>query len=427
MSDWREVTLASVCDRIDYGYTAKSVDDDELPRYLRVTDISKARIDWSTVPGCHIDFDEFSRYALRPGDLVIARSGSVGCAKRVRKSVDAVFASYLVRFRPSASVDAAFLGAVIESRAYREWVSRNAGGVAQPNANARVLGSFLFLAPRLPIQRRIGAIADAIDDLIENNWRRVELLEQMAQAIYREWFVRFRFPGHEHTTFVDSPLGPIPDGWAVTTCGETLKFIGGATPSKSVSAYWEGGTIPWYTPSDLTKRPSRFLREPGTFITEAGLKASSTRLFPAASVLMTSRATLGVLAIARREACCNQGFIVVLPDDRWPPSFVYEWLADKSEEVASIGTGATFKEITKRAFKSFPFLVPRQRVLDAYREVVEPLDGEIAALEDEGDVLTRLRDLLLPKLISGQIDVSKLDLDAVLADVEVAEASAPTS
>ncbi len=239
----------------------------------------------------------------------------------------------------------------------------------------------------------------------------------MAQAIYREWFVHFRYPGHEDATLVDSPLGPIPEGWEVTTCGEALTVLGGGTPSKKEPHFWVGGTFPWYTPSDLTKRRTRFTAEPEMWITEEGLRRSSARLFPAGSVLMTSRATLGVLVIATTDASCNQGFIVIPPDDRWPPSFIYEWLDDHAEQLEALGTGATFKEITKGAFKRLPFLMPAVAVVTAFRDAVTPIDGEVQVLEVSCRQLAGIRDLLLPKLVTGQIDVTKLDLDALTESV----------
>jgi type I restriction enzyme, S subunit len=143
---------------------------------------------------------------------------------------------------------------------------------------------------------------------------------------------------------------------------------------------------------------------------------SSARRFPAGSVLMTSRATLGVLAIADTEATTNQGFIVVLPDERWSPSFMREWLDAHAAELAAIGTGATFREITKGAFKRFPFVVPCQELLDAYRSATDPLEKQIQNLEREIRILSRLRDLLLPMLVTGRIDVSSMDLDTLVED-----------
>lgn len=268
--------------------------------------------------------------------------------------------------------------------------------------------------PGVDAQRQIANVLKQFDDLIVNSRRRVEVLEEMARAIYREWFVKFRYPGHDDVPIVDSALGPIPEGWKVSTCAEELTFIGGGTPSKKEPVYWDGGTVPWYTPSDLTKTGWRYAADPELRITEQGVAKSSARVFPAGSVMMTSRATLGVLAVATTDATTNQGFIVVLPDQRWTSGFVYEWLDANADALAALGTGATFKEITKGRFKGFPFLVPAQRVLDTHRETIEPIEEQVRLLERQARGLTQFRDLLLPKLITGQIDVSTLDIDGLL-------------
>jgi type I restriction enzyme S subunit len=267
--------------------------------------------------------------------------------------------------------------------------------------------------PPIDLQCRIAEPLSAIDDLLDNNCRRIELLGRMTQLLFREWFVRFRYPGHEGAVFVESPLGPIPNNWQVTSCGDVLKVLGGGTPSKKEPAYWDGGVIPWYTPSDLTRRKTRFAFDPAMRITEEGLRKSPARLFPAGSVMMTSRATLGVLAIATTSACCNQGFIVIPPDPRWTPSFIYEWLDHHAHEFELLGTGATFKEITKGAFNRVPFLLPATEVLEAFGDSVTPIDGEVRVLEATNRQLAAARDLLLPKLVSGRIDVSHLGLDTV--------------
>jgi type I restriction enzyme S subunit len=163
------------------------------------------------VPYCEIDDSERERFALGVGDIVVARTGAtVGYAKLIREPVDAVFASYLVRFRvDSAKADPGFVGRLVESHGYKSFVQSRIGGAAQPNASAPVLGSFEF--PLLPkhAQTRIADILSAYDDLIENNRRRMALLEEAARQLYREWFVRLRFPGHEHTPIANG----VPEGW----------------------------------------------------------------------------------------------------------------------------------------------------------------------------------------------------------------------
>lgn len=322
----------------------------------------------------------------------------------------------LVQIKPGVKVDERFLYYSMLSESARGQVRATATGATVRHTAPERLYRVRIGFPDIGVQRSVGEILSSIDDLIENNRRRVAVLEEMARAIYREWFVKFRYPGHEDVPLVDSALGPIPEGWELSTCGAELTFIGGGTPSKSEPSYWDGGDISWYTPTDLTKTGWRYTAPSELAITAQGLAKSSARLFPAGSVMMTSRATLGVLAIATTEATTNQGFIVILPDERWNPGFIYEWLDSKGAELSALGTGATFKEITKGSFKSFPFVVPTQSVLDDYRVATEPLENQVHVLEQQTRSLSALRDLLLPKLVTGQIDVSALDLDALLAE-----------
>jgi type I restriction enzyme S subunit len=286
-------------------------------------------------------------------------------------------------------------------------------GATMASLNQAIVGRISLGVPARALQRRIAAVLSAFDELIEINERRIELLEGLARSLYREWFVRFRFPGHEKVELVDSELGPVPEGWEVQPVSEVFDVLGGGTPSKKQREYWTDGTIPWFTPSDLTRSRQRFVVDSAIRITDLGLAKSSARLFPAGSVLMTSRATLGVLAIAAREATCNQGFIVIPPVVGVASAFLYEWLMSRADELERIATGATFKEITKGAFKQVPFLLPPLAVLTMFAQVVEPLDQQIAILEASNHQLAATRDLLLPRLVTGRLDISHVDLGAL--------------
>jgi type I restriction enzyme S subunit len=285
-----------------------------------------------------------------------------------------------------------------------------AGGAATPIVNKSTFSATEVCVPPLRIQRKIAAILSAYDDLIENNLRRIQILEEMAQALYREWFVKFRFPGHEKVRMVDSPLGKIPEGWEVKHVWEAFEIRGGGTPSKKVPEYWEGGGINWYVPTDLTAARSMFMIESASKITELGLRKSSARLFPAFSVMMTSRATVGVISINTTEACTNQGFITCIPNDRFPLYTLYQWLKENVSTFISLGTGATFKEITKGVFKTIEVLVPPQFLVTAFEGAVAAVGEHILNLHRKNTNLRHTRDLLLPKLISGQLDVSELDI-----------------
>lgn len=223
-------------------------------------------------------------------------------------------------------------------------------GAGVPTLNRNDLDTLEIGVHSLPIQRKIATILSAYDDLIENNNSRIKILEEMAQAIYREWFVNFRFRGHEKVKMIKSKMGMIPEGWEVSSVQDTFEILGGGTPSKKVSDYWEDGTINWYVPSDLTAQRTMFMDESGEKISELGLRKSSARLFPAYCIMMTSRATLGVISINTDEACTNQGFITCIPNEKFPLYTLYYWLHENVEKFISLGTGATFKEITKGVF-----------------------------------------------------------------------------
>ena len=391
MSEWREVTLGDVL-TLQRGF--------DLPARARVVGPYPI-ISSSGVTGRH------AVAKVEPPGVVIGRYGSLGSVHWTTepfwplntalwvkdfKGNDPRYLSYLLR---TVTVDGSSASAV-------------------PGVNRNHLHRLPVRVPHHAAQLRISAALAAFDELVEINERRIELLEGLARSLYREWFVRSRFPGHDSDGGVTSDDEPIPEGWRAGTVDNFFEVIGGGTPSKREPAFWEGGTVDWYTPSDLTRSKDRFTHGSADRITELGVQKSAARRFPAGSVLMTSRATLGVLAIATSSACCNQGFIVVPPTDDVPPTFLYEWLASQNAQLEAIATGATFKEITKGAFKRVPFIKPSADVLAAFAAAVAPLENEIATLERSNRALARTRDLLLPRLVTGRLDISDVDLGALL-------------
>lgn len=390
MSQWQLVTLADISERVDYGYTASATDDPELPRFLRITDIAQPHLDWSGVPGCVIGEKALSRYELTTDDIVVARTGAtVGYAKRIRSHPQAVFASYLVRFRLLPSVVPSFVGAVVESQAYKRWVHQNAGGAAQPNASAQVLGAYPMRLPDKKTQASIGAIFDVFADLIENNRRRVEVLAEMARAIYRGWFVNFRYPGHEGVLIVDSPLGPIPDGWRATSIGNVLELKYGkalkadARRSGEVAVVSSAGVVGWHD--------EHFVDGPCVVVGRKG----------------------------------NVGSVHWVDGPAWPIDTAYfvdtalplRFVAEQLRLTQFTNSHAAVPGLSRDAAYARPFVEPPADLLAAFQAAVDPLGLQASALRQQADSLTALRDLLLPKLVTGQIDVSALDLDGLLGEV----------
>jgi type I restriction enzyme S subunit len=223
----------------------------------------------------------------------------------------------------------------------------------------------------------------------------------MAQSLYREWFVHFRFPGHESAIFKDSELGRIPEGWAWRKVGNAFEIQGGGTPSTTNEEYWVDGDIQWYSPRDLTAEGTMFIEKSAARINELGLRKSAAKMFPAYSVMLTSRATIGAIAINTVPSCTNQGFITCLPNSEVPIYFLYQWLKANVETFILHASGATFKEISRGVFKGLDFLQPQAELVQRYQQAVSPIADQLLNLQRRNQTLRRTRDLLLPKLLSG--------------------------
>lgn len=216
---WKEICLNDIS-KTQYGYTASATLDNTGVKFLRITDIVPDFIDWDYVPFCEISQKDRDKYLLKKGDIVVARTGAtVGYAKIINQdNIDSVFASYLVKIDLDETVDKIYIGKIIESKIYKDYIQTIAGGSAQPNANANDLTSFKIEIPVLKVQQRIASILYTYDDLIEVNNKRIELLEQSARELYKEWFVRMRFPNYQNTKFNKG----IPEGWEAKKIGEIV-------------------------------------------------------------------------------------------------------------------------------------------------------------------------------------------------------------
>lgn len=266
------------------------------------------------------------------------------------------------------------------------------------------------LVESLADQKRIASILSAYDELIENNRRRIALLEEMAEELYKEWFVRLRFPGHADAPWLDAAGNPcpahsegaLPEGWAVQKVGDAFDIVGGGTPSTSIDSFWDG-EIDWYSPTDLTRGKGVFVFDSGRKITNAGLQGSSAKLLPPYTVLFTSRATIGEVAITVKESCTNQGFISCIPNESLPYTYLFQWLRINKKLFENFSSGATFMELSKGVFRTLNILTPEVSVIADYHDKAKLLLDEIKLLIQKNQVLQETRDLLLPRLMSGKL------------------------
>lgn len=363
----------------------------------------------------HYDGPVPAAFVLKPGDLLVAMTeqgeGLLGSAAFVPDGKPCLHNQRLglITSKPEAAVDMRYIYYVLNWFNVRQQIrATSSGAKIRHTSPSRI---YAVDIPKHPfeIQRRIAGILGAYDDLIEVNRRRIAVLGEMARGLFTEWFSRMRFPGHDDVAIKDTPDGPLPAGWEIKPIGDTFELLGGGTPSKTIGEYWEEGTINWFTPTDLTGAKTHFMDRSAARITSAGLAKSSAKLFPAESIMMTSRATIGAIAICTTEACTNQGFITCLPNEEVPRSYLFYWLHQNVPLFVAHATGATFKEITKGVFKRLSVLVPDREITAKFEAIVRPMHEMILAAERSNRNLAAARDLLLPRLISGQLSVSQAE------------------
>lgn len=283
--------------------------------------------------------------------------------------------------------------------------------------------AFRILAPAREAQSAIADVLTALDDKIEQNRRTAQTLERLARTIFRAWFVDFEpvrakaegaiaFPSMPQsvfdalpTSFVESDIGPVPDGWNVEAIGEVVETMGGGTPSTKNRDYWDGGEHCWATPKDMSRLSNPVLLDTERRITDAGVDSISSGILPVGTVLMSSRAPVGYLAITGVPTAINQGFIAMVCEGPLPPTYVLNWALSSMSTIKAHAGGTTFPEISKKNFRPLPVVVPTTDVIAAYRQVAEPLFELLTSTVRESDQLSLLRDCLLPQLLSGSISV----------------------
>jgi type I restriction enzyme S subunit len=402
MAAYPTVPLRAVCESIEYGYTASATTEPVGPRFLRITDIVPERLDWEKVPFCDIEPQKLAKHRLRTGDIVIARTGATtGWAKFIKDPPEAVFASYLVRVRPAASVDARFVGFVVESPVYKDFIQQHMGGAAQPNANAEVLTSYDIPIPPLPVQRRIASILSAYDELIENSLRRIRLLEAMARALYREWFVYFRFPGHEEIPQVASLLGDIPEGWEVKKLAEVADVNRTQINARSAPDELHYIDISSVSPGRIDAITTyAFVDAPGR----------ARRIVQHGDVIWScvrpNRRSHAQVMHPEPNTVASTGF-AVLTATKVPFTFLY--LATTTDDVVAYltnnATGAAYPAVTATTFQKADLLIPPAPLLKTFGDATIPIAEQIHTLQRQIQNLRRTRDLLLPRLLSGRIEV----------------------
>ena len=318
-------------------------------------------------------------------------------------------------------------------------------GSTRPKLNQRDMREIPVYSPPLPEQKAIAHVLGSLDNKIELNRRMNETLEGMAQALFKSWFVDFD-PVIDNALAAGNPipeplaqraetrrqalangtanretaqafpasfrfteeLGWIPEGWEVSTIGEQVSAVGGGTPSTKNESFWNGEHL-FCTPKDLSGLSSIVLDQTERHLTDLGAEKVSSGILPEGSVIMSSRAPIGYLAITNKPVTVNQGIIALVKNENYNPLFLLCWLRTNMERIVERANGSTFLEISKKNFKPIPFLKPPTSCIELFKSNAELVHQRISICAKSCQTLAKLRDTLLPKLISGELRIPQAE------------------
>jgi type I restriction enzyme S subunit len=346
------------------------------------------------------------------GDLILAREAPVGNVAMVPEGLRPCLGQRTVLIRPKhEEVNAKYLAFLIVGDEIQSLIHGMSSGATVAHLNMKDIRNLEM--PQLPpikTQQKIASILSAYDDLIENNSRRIAILEETAQAIYREWFVNFRFPGFESVKLLESPLGQIPEGWEVATVGDFGNVITGTTPSKKMPENF-GNYMPFIkTPS---MHGNMFCIEVEEFLSEIGAESQKKKTLPPDTVIVNCIGALaGSVSITVSESQTNQQINAVVLNSPESREFLYFTLIGLRDTIRSHGSaGATMINLSKGKFEALPVVQPTPLVLSTFHDITCPTLDSIRNIQRRNIVLRATRDLLLPKLIAGKLAVEDLDID----------------
>jgi type I restriction enzyme, S subunit len=432
--EWRNLTLkAAGVSLIDCDHKTPSAVADGYP-YIAIPQLKDGHI---TLDGVRrissADYKEWTK-KLEPqeDDVIVVRRCNSGQSAHVPAGLKCAIGQNLVVLRADGkSVLPEYLRWLVRGEDWWSEVGKyiNVGAVFD-SLRCRDIPNFELPIPPLDVQREISQVLSALDDRITLLRETNTTLEAIAQALFKSWFVDFdpvhakmqgRAPeGMDEATaalfpdsFEESELGDVPKGWQVTLIGDAVEAVGGATPDTKTPEYWEPAEHHWTTPKDLSGISSPVLLSTERKLSDAGLKKISSGLLPVGSLLMSSRAPIGYLALTQVPMAINQGYIAIPPGGKLSPLFMLFWCQSNMDNIKGRANGSTFMEISKKAFRPIPALVPSHAVLDAFEGVVLHLFARLVENEKQAQSLASIRDTLLPRLISGQISLAEAATETI--------------
>lgn len=452
-ADWPRVKISDVCELIVdcVNKTAPRVEDETPYKMIRTPNIKNGRVDRA---GCRfVEEETYKKWTRRAkvlrGDVLLTREAPMGQVGYVDFDDTVFLGQRIMQYRANPELlDSQYLlYAFLSSDLQHQFHMHEGSGSVVSHIRVPDCLKFELSLPPLGKQKRIAKVLGDIDKKIELNRQTNQTLENIAQSIFKSWFVDFE-PTHAKIaakqngqdperaamaaisgktitdlnnlppeqqqslkstaalfpdTLTKSELGEIPEGWRQSEIGDEVTVAGGGTPSTKKEEFWERGHINWTSPKDMSNLTDKILLETNKKITKAGLAKISSGLLPKNTVLMSSRAPVGYLAISKIPVAINQGYIAMKCEGTLTPEYVVQWTESVMGDIKQRASGTTFAEISKKNFRIIPVIVPEVELLSEFSEITSDLYEKITEGLRETKSLIEIRDALLPKLLSGEM------------------------
>ena len=398
---WEVKKLSDCCVSIaDGDHQAPPKADFGIP-FVTISDINVYNqfdfTDTMFVPREYYDRLDNKRKAQK-GDVLYSVVGSFGIPVYMKETVPFVFQRHIAILRANDTILPQFLYYTMLSRDFYMMADAAALGAAQRTVSLTALRNIRISVPPMDVQKKIVDTLSAYDNLIENNQKQIKLLEEAAQRLYKEWFVDLRFPGHENTKITDG----VPKGWRKYKFSDTTSIMGGGTPKTDVKEFYNGN-IPFYTPKDSDD--SFFAFDTITHISQSGLDNCNSQLYPVNTIIITARGTVGKTTILAVPMAMNQSCYALKCDELNSPYYLFFSLKNEVAALKTMSNGGVFNTIIVKTFDSICLIAPTQDVLNMFEASVSPIMEQIKTKARQNIILTEARDRLLPKLMSGEIEL----------------------
>ena len=351
---------------------------------------------------------------LKKGDVIISARGTVGALAQIGKEMAFNQSCFGLRAKPEYITND-FLFYALKNY-IKNFKAKSTGSVFE-TINISSFDLMKLSVPCLKKQQSIAAVLSALDKKIALNKQINARLEEMAKTLYDYWFVQFDFPDTDgkpykssggEMVFDETLKREIPKGWEVKSLGNLAEIVGGSTPSTADSDNFCSNGTAWITPYDLSKnQDNKFISHGEIDVSEKGIKNASLKKYPAGTVLMSSRAPIGYMAIARNEVTTNQGFKSFIPNKGFSKEFVFYAVKNSLKSIMQSASGSTFKEVSAATLHSIQLIFPKHELVEKYTERSKKNFKIQDNLEKQNYQLTQLRDFLLPMLMNGQVSVAE--------------------